>query len=279
MAGFLQRPDGMQEVSPWSTRAHPSTQAAQPGFALDIATASPDGHHRIQVSGKLPQGWIGRLSYRLAERGFDIRSGFGGRDVRGYWTARIEFASHVGSQDPATLDFESLVQAEEGIAHDEVTLELDSWLVVGPAQDGCLGLSVVGRDRVGFLASLLRQLALLSLFPYEFSITTEGSIVRDRFSMKGIGGRRPSAEVCEELRRSLDTLVVRRPASDRSVAFSDDRGTGARTPLAPEWSSVGGKTQGTDGTRAPSGAASNGDERPTPTVVRRVGPGVFDVVP
>jgi hypothetical protein len=179
----------------------------------------------------LALGWIGRLSRRLAGRGFDIRSGFGGRDARGYWTARIEFASHPKSEEPATLDFESLAQTEEDVGQDEATLELDSWLIVGPVQDGSLGLSVVGRDRERILASLLRRFALLSLFPYEFSIATEGSIVRDRFSLRGIGGRRPSEEVREELRRNLDSLVVRRPSSDTSVVFSDDGARSAAGPL------------------------------------------------
>lgn len=103
----------------------------------------------------------------------------------------------------------------------EAAIVLDSFSLVGPTVDGDVLLSLVGRDRVGFLATLLEVLALYSLFPRDISIETEGLVARDRLVLRGLAGRRPSAEACETLRRSLHEFVVREAADDTNVALRD----------------------------------------------------------
>jgi hypothetical protein len=185
---------------------------------FDIRPSST-GVHSLSIAGILPSGWIGSLAGGMAARRFDIRSGFGSRDSRGMWNAQVEFAAPVGTAQLDGLDFEQL--ATGGVeARGETPLTLRSWHLVGPEEDASLGLSVVAQDSVGFLANLLRHLTLFSLFPHEFVIDTEGAVVRDRFALRGVAGRRPSPEVCQALGLRLEGLT---PSSDRTKALPAHR--------------------------------------------------------
>lgn len=197
-----------------------STPIAIPrGRAVFDLRSSADGAvHSLGVTGIPPSGWIGALSHGLAARNFDIRKGRGSRDGRGSWTAEIEFTSHRGAPDVRTLDLATLA-AHKPPDGPERPLSLRSVLFTDPSDGESIAVSVVAADSVGFLASLLRQFALFSLFPREFVIATQGNVARDRFTLRGISGRRPSPEACQALRQRLDALV---PAPNPRALHSID---------------------------------------------------------
>ena len=198
----------------------PATSGPRRERALGMTLHSLDGRHRLEVSGPLPPGWFGAMSHGLAGLGFNIRRASGRRDSRGHWRAEIAFTAPLGGPEVAGVDFRGLLTRPRG-PRGGPALVLDSWVLAGPMVDGALVLSVLGRDCVGFLASLLDLLALFSVFPQEIAIETEGAVVRDRFVLRGLGGRRPSDKACEALRRSLDELVVSRSTPDRTVVSDD----------------------------------------------------------
>jgi len=72
---------------------------------------------------------------------------------------------------------------------------------------GSLRLSVEARDRIGFLAALLRRLAYFSLFPVEMRLDTESDRIADELWLRAGGDRTPSTTTREALARALGALV------------------------------------------------------------------------
>lgn len=73
--------------------------------------------------------------------------------------------------------------------------------------DGSLRLALAARDRVGFLAALLRRLAYFSLFPVEMRLDTRGASVADELWLRAGGDRTPSTTTREALARALMALL------------------------------------------------------------------------
>jgi hypothetical protein len=122
-----------------------------------------------------------------------------------------------GAPEPTSIDYLALAGnrhpfAEAVTNYLEVAV-LDHYALDGsPDQGSTLYLEVRGPDRVGFLGSLLRCLAQLSLFPREMTIETHAGQVFDRFSLQAVGGRVPSDAARQGLAQALDQLVRRPPS-------------------------------------------------------------------
>jgi hypothetical protein len=153
----------------------------------------------LELEGAVPTGWIGNLSMGLAEAGISIRSGAARSDSLGRWLARLELCRTPGGKDPASLDLEELASRPSGAGFATRIEILEYSLARDLERAALLRLDVCGRDRLGFLAALLRRLAFFALFPVELELETEAGRAIDRLWLQS-GGSAPS----ERVRRALD---------------------------------------------------------------------------
>lgn len=177
--------------------------------------------HRL--SGPLPPQWLGNLAYELARRGADVMS------VRaalheGIWD--VEVAVDPEEDAPRFTDAELLgMTASDGapestkgatpkitISSFEISREPDS-----------LRVSVMGDDRVGFLAALCAHFAQLALFPVKVDVRSFAARAHDTFWLGGVGGAVPLEETITALKRLLrrmtgHPLSSRPPAPERNIS-------------------------------------------------------------
>jgi hypothetical protein len=169
----------------------------------------PDGLEHVKLWGRLPLGWPGALSAGLTARGVSILNGFARRSM-GNWDAELTVrppAGHLGEVDYLALAVKgSAPSGEVPIVLERFTLERSRH--VGAER---LLLDVWGIDRVGFLGSLLGRLAGLSLFPEAMAIETRGDTVVDSFTLRAIGGMRPTDTVEKALHAQLLGLLRPEP--------------------------------------------------------------------
>lgn len=153
----------------------------------------------VELEGAVPTGWLGNLSMGLAEAGISIRSGAARADPLGHWLARLELCRTPGGKDPGSLDLEELANRPSGAGFTTRIEIFEYALTRDSDRDALLHLHVCGRDRLGFLAALLRRLAFFALFPVELELETRGERAIDRLWLQS-GGSAPS----ERVRRALD---------------------------------------------------------------------------
>ena len=186
------------------TMAHlPVTRPA----GVDVQPGA-DGLVHVSLWGRLPLGWPSALSAGLTERGVSIVSGFARRNV-GNWDAELAVRSSTHG-DATQVDYLGL--AVKGSAPTpEVPIVLERFTLERSLQAGAerLLLDVWGEDRVGFLGSLLGRLAGLSLFPEVMAIETRASTVIDSFTLRAIGGMRPTDAVEKALHAQLLASAAR----------------------------------------------------------------------
>jgi hypothetical protein len=153
----------------------------------------------VELEGAVPTGWLGNLSMGLAEAGISILSGSARSDAPGDWFARLALRRTPGGRDPASLDLEQLASRPSGAGF-TTRIEIFEYSITRDASRGALLLlCVCGRDRLGFLAALLRRLAFFALFPVALELETQDERALDRLWLQG-GGGPPS----ERVRRALD---------------------------------------------------------------------------
>jgi hypothetical protein len=163
--------------------------------------AGSDGASRLHLSGRLPLAWAGRLALGLSRERVTILRGYACRAKREGWNAYFDVRGLEGAPALHSIDFRALA-TREGPSAVAGSIALERYTLV-PMIGGSLQLWVHGRDRLGFLGSLLERLAGLSLFPEEMYIETHGRIAEDRFHIRSAGGRR----VSDEARRNLEALL------------------------------------------------------------------------
>lgn len=164
----------------------------------------------LRITGPLRPGWCGNLADGLAGRGVSIVRGNAVMVSAGSWRAEFELRCPP-RRVPTREQLQRLLHAEARAGFTTPFELLDFRLEPSETRDGCLVLEVEGRDRVGFLAALLRRLAYFSLFPVELELDTAGQRVHDRLWLRGGGSCRPQPRTQQALAASLTALA--RPGS------------------------------------------------------------------
>lgn len=166
-----------------------------------------DELQRIALEGVLSPGWAGNLASGLAAQQVNIVRGHALGGGAGVWSARFDVRRLPGAPDFAALDLVALARQEAGEGF-STPLRLERFSLHSALEHGSsLRLEVAARDRVGFLAALLRRLAYFSLFPVEMRLDTHGASVADELWLRAGGDRPPSTTTREALARALAALV------------------------------------------------------------------------
>jgi hypothetical protein len=176
------------------------------GIAFDRRPGAPLWMH---LTGDMRPGWCARLSAGLAERGVDILGAHATALAVGSWDARFEL--HCPRR--AALERGDVCRMLETEPAEAACARLDLVgfaLEPSTARGGCLRLDLAGRDRIGFLATLLCRIGTLALRPVELSLHSSDGRARNRLWLRGAGGRPPSAASHAALQASLDALVQAR---------------------------------------------------------------------
>lgn len=176
----------------------------EPGYSLTHWTQA---HWSIRVWGSLGPFWADSFSLALSHARIGISRGFARQDGAGRWIADFLLSPAPDAPDPSTLDFLSLASGAAN-AHDGGPIVLSHYALDGSPDLGpTLYLEARGPDRLGFLGSLLRALALLELSPREMLIATRDGEAFDRFFLKTATGGVPSDDVRRALEERLDAAV------------------------------------------------------------------------
>ncbi len=170
------------------------------------------GRYTIEISGRLPYDWAGRLARGLARSGVTILSVKARRGEMCVWEGKFEVEPIAGSSDLERIDFLDLMERVKPVTHDKRWgLKIANYNVGSPKDHGgALYVEIEGMDRPGFLSAVLGHFASIALFPYEMSIKTHGDIVHDVFHLKCIGGAEPSEETRQTMEYILDMIVNNR---------------------------------------------------------------------
>jgi hypothetical protein len=183
------------------TRLLPFATSETPGFAL---TRNTRVHWSLRLWGNLGPLWADALSLGLSQARVSILRGYARSDPSSRWIADFLIAPEEGGADPASLDYLALAQDADP-DRDVPPVALTHYALDGsPDLGSVLYLEVRGRDRLGFLGSLLHTLARLALSPREMMISTRDGEAFDRFFLQTVGGQVPPDEARRALARTLD---------------------------------------------------------------------------
>ncbi len=176
----------------------PSIESDRPGVRVEDG---PGGMLRVRIAGRLPPGWVGRLALSLSRQNVTIVRGCACRAGGGRWSAYFDLR---GIRDVAVLrsiDYEALL-ARRAPPEAPGVVALERYTLVR-ATDGALRLDLRGRNRPGFLWSLLEHLARLSLFARDMHVETHGRTAEGRIELRSLA-RSPASE---DTRLALDLLL------------------------------------------------------------------------
>jgi hypothetical protein len=179
---------------------------------------SAGGATLVRLGGRLPIGWAGHLTRGLSRAGISVLRGSAHWTKAGQWTAQLHVVPAAPGVDPLTVDYLRLAM-DPGPWEEPAAIELVSFRVEQPAPRGELRVNLRGRDRVGFLGSLLYRLAGLSLFPEELRVETEGEWAVDALALRATGGLAPSPAA----HRALVALLTQLAGKAAAAGSADDR--------------------------------------------------------
>jgi hypothetical protein len=183
--------------------AHAVPSPAIPGCRV---VQVESGRFLVTVQGALTTGWAGRLAAALAARRLNVVRGGGARRGGHVWDVELLLEPLDRSVDPRTLDYLALAQEGRAPDHaDEASVVIDAFVLTRTATE--LVVDVEAVDVLGFLDRLLRVFALYGLHPRELRVETRGQRVRDQFRLQGLGGQRPSLQLCEAVGLRLRALA------------------------------------------------------------------------
>lgn len=178
--------------------------------------------HRL--SGSLPPRWLGSLAYELARRGADVTSVRAALEG-GNWTAEFTIDPVEGA--PRFTDAE-LVRMTGSDASPESAKGTAPKITISSFEiahePDSIRVSLMGDDRVGFLAALCAHFAQLALFPVRVDVRSYAARAHDTFWLCGVGGALPLEETTTALRRLLRRMTGH-PLSSRPPALDARRGT------------------------------------------------------
>ena len=170
-------------------------------FAPFLVRRDPvEGTTRYQLRGELPLLWAEQVAAAASSLSIDIDSIFAVCADQA-WNATVVFRGDV------RIDLLEVVRADDdwplGRTH-----EIDGFHV-GRLDDGAITLTVSGADEPGFLASLLRHLRQLALFPRKLDVAAEAGMAMDSFEL--VRRRRECARGDDRERAGGDALSAQAP--------------------------------------------------------------------
>lgn len=158
----------------------------------------------VHLAGSLPIRWADYVLTALSIESISVVDGEAEKKD-GRWTVRLGVRA-LDRPPSASLVLDALDNPRASYPPpcvlDQFFLDTD------PSHGGTTRLELVAKDRIGFLAAILAELASLALFPVKFRITTELGYVRDQFWLKTLGGREPGYELLAALRRRCTSLLT-----------------------------------------------------------------------
>jgi hypothetical protein len=166
------------------------------------------GSTLVRLWGGFPTGWAGSLCLGLSEAGIAVIRGSARRTALRRWEAEFQILASERRLRLDEIDYLALAAGLEKSKRPAPVALLNFHVERDPGT-GSLLLDLEGRDRLGFLGSLLDLFAALSLFPDEMAIETRRDVAVDRFSLRALGGRAPSEEAQGALTAALDDLLER----------------------------------------------------------------------
>lgn len=160
--------------------------------------------YRLEIQGRLPLFWAANLAAGLATRGISIVSG---RAVRQHldWTAAFVIDATHATTDLDRLDCVRLAQTDCVVTG---TAEVQLTRFTCTRLDAGLEVRLYGPDQGGFLAKMLRKMALLTLFPVQFEIATPAGRIEDVFMLSGVGGSAPTENARAAFEKMLTACVA-----------------------------------------------------------------------
>lgn len=148
--------------------------------------------YKLEITGKLAPGWVGRLSTGLANHRINVLRFKAEKTTVMEWSATLELDFSASQYLPDSIDYQRLARETKTPPSVE-SVKLDTFTVdKSPKHGGCLYIELTGPDRIGFLAALVNMFGMYSLNPAEINIETVEKRVYDRFWLKGLGGTTPS---------------------------------------------------------------------------------------
>ncbi|MDD2308448.1 MAG: hypothetical protein PHH91_02585 [Desulfuromonadaceae bacterium] len=177
---------------------------ADPGdISWDMST-STSGAAILSIHGNLKPGWLGRLSSYLSLNAINMISGSARKCGSLCWDASFEIEAKSALPNPlkgfnplpAIMAFDARVVIPQ--------LKISDFVIEHSTRHGgSLYAEISGKDCIGFLYGMLRMFSFYSLFPTELEISTKGTVVHDRFWLKGIGSAAPSDDDLKALHERL----------------------------------------------------------------------------
>ncbi len=162
---------------------------------------------RIELRGRLPVGWAGRLAAGLAAQRIGIVRAWGSERSGGAWEAGldVELPRYTLELTPASVrqlagpDAAPVRSALDG-------LELLEFRLVTSGED--VRVELEAADARGFLDRVLRLFALHGLFPRELKVETTDGLVHDVFRLRGAHGGAPEPATIAALEAMLRRVRV-----------------------------------------------------------------------
>jgi UTP:GlnB (protein PII) uridylyltransferase len=144
----------------------------------------------------LPFGWASSIKQGLANRRINIV-------VNGQEKMTVE--SERALESVSDIDFAAIIN-EKPDNEDEKMMLTDFSVADCFRANGAVYVEVEGKDQIGFLAVVLRIFLSCCLFPWDFSIKTEGNYINDKFHLMGTSGSNVSLQVRNMLKVKLAEL-------------------------------------------------------------------------
>ncbi|MHB8056394.1 MAG: hypothetical protein ACYDHC_00720 [Desulfuromonadaceae bacterium] len=167
-------------------------------------STSPSGADMLSIHGNLKPGWLGRLSSYLSLNTINTISGSARKCGSLCWDASFEIEAKSALPNPlkgfnplpAIMAFDTRAAIPQ--------LKISDFVIEHSTRHGgSLYVEISGKDCIGFLYGMLRMFSFYSLFPTELEISTKGTVVHDRFWLKGIGSAAPSDDDLKALHERL----------------------------------------------------------------------------
>lgn len=163
------------------------------------------GNHKIEFSGILPLGWASSLAQGLANRKINILSGYARRTSISQWVGEITVDPGRALENVSDIDFTAIINEKPARVHNQIMLT-DFSIRECFRANGSVYIEVEGKDQIGFLAGVLKIFLSCCLFPWDFTIKTEGNYIYDKFHLMGTSGSHVPSQVINMLNIKLNEL-------------------------------------------------------------------------